>query len=214
MSKGVFYLIVVVVFFIGSGQLLAGPTIGGIEYYESGLPEAVTAVFTTAEGGSSTGTYSGLVRLTVSGTGESNATRLNDAFWVFTDIEHNPITPSHGNIYGNYYQLAVKTQTLLPYEPAYEARHFIVYDLDAGTEVTPTYVPTYRSDHVYSFVIDLGTSVLSNLHFGVSNGIFSDNTGAYNIEVAQLSVIPAPGAILLGNIGVGLVGWMRRRRTL
>ena len=83
-------------------------------------------------------------------------------------------------------------------------------------------------EYFYDFVISApfdGTYVLNNNYYvfeappGVGDFLaltISGGQGGYlhGIELVQNTVIPAPGALLLGSIGLGFVSWLRRRRTL
>jgi len=102
--------------------------------------------------------------------------------------------------------------------------------LDPDTEVPLVYLPedlghffTISSDQVppgeeRDFPCSLDISGLRGqqvkLVFDLDNdylGMFDSYAILHNLDI---QVIPVPGAVALGGIGVCLVGWLRRRRTL
>lgn len=59
-----------------------------------------------------------------------------------------------------------------------------------------------------------GQTKVLETHWVLVNGSLQSWEYSTRWNPTRADVIPAPGAILLGSIGAGLVGWLRRRRMM
>jgi PEP-CTERM motif len=173
--------------------------------------ENVVAPFGANVGATTTGTYTGFVEILVSGRGFSLGSRINDAFYL---------TDTGQGLANNFYHLGLGTtaqpwNAATPNFPSLGVERFMSFINGVGSVSAGT-IPAFDPGSTYNFVVDL-SSQSSKLTFGVLDGIYSDNGGAYALSVWQLrpgvAAVPEAATWLMMIVGFGAVGAAMRRKS-
>jgi hypothetical protein len=153
--------------------------------------EVVYAPFIEPGGVTTAGAYEGIVSVTVSGGGRALGILFSDAFYLLQ-------TGGNPAIHTVTWNLGFGT-------PLQDAANFIVGGL-----------PAFNPTNIYSFNLNTGVSVPTQLHFGLIDAIYTDNSGAYTIVVTQPApAVPEPSTwamMILGFAGIGFIAYRRKAK--